>query len=213
MTKASWAPSTRSRPRPSSPPTSSASAWEPTRHAGRGPLASESGFKSALFISGLDVGAAAANVLWDNVVNGMPLPAHDHRQHDDGDPRQLQGRDGSGVAHQLRRHSVVPGADRVPGQRGRARGSSPPPNATIPRTSMSTLEGQDHGPARPCRAGAGGAFDSRGHRRRSPTSRPSRTSRSRCAPARSSRSWARTAPASPRCSRSSTATTSPTRAP
>ncbi len=35
----------------------------------------ESGFKSALFISGLDVGAAAANVLWDNVVNGKPLPA------------------------------------------------------------------------------------------------------------------------------------------
>jgi L-arabinose transport system substrate-binding protein len=35
----------------------------------------ETGFKSALFISGLDVGAAAANVLWDNVVNGKPLPA------------------------------------------------------------------------------------------------------------------------------------------
>ncbi len=34
----------------------------------------DSGFKSALFISGLDVGAAAANVLWENVVNGVPLP-------------------------------------------------------------------------------------------------------------------------------------------
>ncbi len=33
-----------------------------------------SGFKSALFISGLDVGAAAAQVLFDNVVNGVPLP-------------------------------------------------------------------------------------------------------------------------------------------
>jgi len=34
-----------------------------------------SGFKSALFISGLDVGAAAAEVLWNNVVKGEPLPA------------------------------------------------------------------------------------------------------------------------------------------
>lgn len=34
-----------------------------------------SGFKSALFISGLDVGKAAADALWDNVVNGKPLPA------------------------------------------------------------------------------------------------------------------------------------------
>lgn len=33
-----------------------------------------SGFKAALFISGLDVGASAAKVLWDNVVNGVPLP-------------------------------------------------------------------------------------------------------------------------------------------
>jgi L-arabinose transport system substrate-binding protein len=35
----------------------------------------DTGFKSALFISGLDVGKAAATVLWDNVVNGVPLPA------------------------------------------------------------------------------------------------------------------------------------------
>jgi L-arabinose transport system substrate-binding protein len=34
----------------------------------------ESGFKSALFISGLDVGAAAAEVLYNNVVNGAAIP-------------------------------------------------------------------------------------------------------------------------------------------
>jgi len=34
-----------------------------------------SGFKAALFISGTDVGEAAAQVLWDNVVNGQELPA------------------------------------------------------------------------------------------------------------------------------------------
>lgn len=34
----------------------------------------ESGFKSALFISGLDVGAAAAEVLYNNVVNGEEIP-------------------------------------------------------------------------------------------------------------------------------------------
>jgi L-arabinose transport system substrate-binding protein len=34
----------------------------------------DSGFKSALFISGLDVGAAAAEVLYNHVVNGAPLP-------------------------------------------------------------------------------------------------------------------------------------------
>jgi L-arabinose transport system substrate-binding protein len=33
-----------------------------------------SGFKAALFISGLDVGAAAAEVLYNNVVNGEALP-------------------------------------------------------------------------------------------------------------------------------------------
>ncbi len=33
-----------------------------------------SGFKAALFISGLDVGAAAAEVLYNNVVNGAELP-------------------------------------------------------------------------------------------------------------------------------------------
>lgn len=33
-----------------------------------------SGFKAALFISGQDVGAAAAEVLYDNVVNGADLP-------------------------------------------------------------------------------------------------------------------------------------------
>lgn len=33
-----------------------------------------SGFKAALFISGLDVGAAAAEVLYNHVVNGEPLP-------------------------------------------------------------------------------------------------------------------------------------------
>lgn len=33
-----------------------------------------SGFKAALFISGLDVGASAATVLYDNVVNGVALP-------------------------------------------------------------------------------------------------------------------------------------------
>lgn len=32
------------------------------------------GFKAALFISGLDVGNTAANVLWDAVVNGVPAP-------------------------------------------------------------------------------------------------------------------------------------------
>jgi L-arabinose transport system substrate-binding protein len=32
------------------------------------------GFRSALFISGKDVGATAAQLLWDNVVNGQPLP-------------------------------------------------------------------------------------------------------------------------------------------
>jgi L-arabinose transport system substrate-binding protein len=35
-----------------------------------------SGFKAALFISGLDVGASAAQVLYDNVVNGVELPAN-----------------------------------------------------------------------------------------------------------------------------------------
>jgi L-arabinose transport system substrate-binding protein len=35
----------------------------------------ESGFKSALFISGLDVGSAAAEVLYNNVVNGAEIPA------------------------------------------------------------------------------------------------------------------------------------------
>jgi L-arabinose transport system substrate-binding protein len=34
-----------------------------------------SGFTAALFISGLDVGRAAANVLWEHVVNGAELPA------------------------------------------------------------------------------------------------------------------------------------------
>jgi len=33
-----------------------------------------SGFKAALYISGLDVGASAAEVLYDNIVNGVPLP-------------------------------------------------------------------------------------------------------------------------------------------
>jgi len=33
-----------------------------------------SGFKGALFISGQDVGAAAAQVLFDNIVNGVELP-------------------------------------------------------------------------------------------------------------------------------------------
>ena len=33
-----------------------------------------SGFKAALFISGQDVGAAAAQVLYDNIVNGVDLP-------------------------------------------------------------------------------------------------------------------------------------------
>jgi L-arabinose transport system substrate-binding protein len=33
-----------------------------------------SGFTAALFISGLDVGKAAADVLWDKVVNGVALP-------------------------------------------------------------------------------------------------------------------------------------------
>lgn len=33
-----------------------------------------SGFKAALFISGLDVGASAAEVLYNHVVNGEPLP-------------------------------------------------------------------------------------------------------------------------------------------
>jgi L-arabinose transport system substrate-binding protein len=36
--------------------------------------AQPSGFKAALFISGLDVGAAAAQALYDNVVNGVALP-------------------------------------------------------------------------------------------------------------------------------------------
>jgi L-arabinose transport system substrate-binding protein len=35
----------------------------------------DSGFKAALYISGVDVGAAAAQVLYDNVVNGKPIPA------------------------------------------------------------------------------------------------------------------------------------------
>jgi L-arabinose transport system substrate-binding protein len=34
----------------------------------------ESGFKAGLYISGTDVGAAAAQALWDNVVNGTALP-------------------------------------------------------------------------------------------------------------------------------------------
>ncbi len=34
-----------------------------------------SAFKAALFISGLDVGKSAADVLWDKVVNGKDLPA------------------------------------------------------------------------------------------------------------------------------------------
>jgi L-arabinose transport system substrate-binding protein len=33
------------------------------------------GFKAALYISGTDVGNAAAQALWDNVVNGVTLPA------------------------------------------------------------------------------------------------------------------------------------------
>jgi L-arabinose transport system substrate-binding protein len=35
----------------------------------------DTGFKGALFISGLDVGAAAAEVLYNNVVNGTEIPA------------------------------------------------------------------------------------------------------------------------------------------
>ena len=35
----------------------------------------DSPWKAALFISGLDVGKAAADVLWDNVMNGKALPA------------------------------------------------------------------------------------------------------------------------------------------
>jgi len=35
----------------------------------------DSPWKAALFISGLDVGKAAADVLWNNVTNGTPLPA------------------------------------------------------------------------------------------------------------------------------------------
>lgn len=35
----------------------------------------ESGFKAALFISGLDVGATAAQVLYDAVINGVQPPA------------------------------------------------------------------------------------------------------------------------------------------
>jgi L-arabinose transport system substrate-binding protein len=35
----------------------------------------DTGFKGALFISGLDVGAAAAEVLYNNVVNGAEIPA------------------------------------------------------------------------------------------------------------------------------------------
>jgi L-arabinose transport system substrate-binding protein len=35
----------------------------------------DTGFKAALFISGLDVGAAAAEVLYNNVVNGEEIPA------------------------------------------------------------------------------------------------------------------------------------------
>jgi len=34
----------------------------------------DTGFKGALFISGLDVGAAAAEVLYNNVVNGAEIP-------------------------------------------------------------------------------------------------------------------------------------------
>jgi L-arabinose transport system substrate-binding protein len=34
----------------------------------------DSGFKAGLYISGTDVGAAAAQALWDNVVNAKPLP-------------------------------------------------------------------------------------------------------------------------------------------
>jgi L-arabinose transport system substrate-binding protein len=37
--------------------------------------AQPSGFKAALFISGLDVGRTAANVLYDAVVNGVEPPA------------------------------------------------------------------------------------------------------------------------------------------
>jgi L-arabinose transport system substrate-binding protein len=35
----------------------------------------DTGFKAALYISGIDVGAAAAQVLYDNVVNSKPIPA------------------------------------------------------------------------------------------------------------------------------------------
>ena len=43
-----------------------------------------SGFKAALFISGLDVGASAAQVLYDHIVNGAELSRDDGRPHDDG---------------------------------------------------------------------------------------------------------------------------------
>ena len=65
----------------------------------------DTGFKGALFISGLDVGAAAAEVLYDNVVNGSRAPPDDRRQHDDRGTRQLQGRHGRDLDRQLRRLS------------------------------------------------------------------------------------------------------------
>ncbi len=51
-----------------------------------------SGFKAALFISGLDVGASAAQVLYDNVVNGVPLPENTIAPTTIVDRHELRGR-------------------------------------------------------------------------------------------------------------------------
>ena len=63
----------------------------------------DTGFKGALFISGLDVGAAAAQVLYDNVVNGTPLPPTTVAKTTIVGPDNLQGRHGRDLGRELRR--------------------------------------------------------------------------------------------------------------
>ena len=60
-----------------------------------------SGFKAALFISGLDVGASAAQVLYENIVNGVELPPDDDRTDDDRRRHDLRRRVRRDLAREL----------------------------------------------------------------------------------------------------------------
>ena len=76
-----------------------------------------SGFTAALFISGLDVGRAAANVLWEHVVNGAELPATTIAETTMVDSDHVRSDPRSGLAGELQRLALtwIPGRhpDRV----------------------------------------------------------------------------------------------------